>query len=336
MFKKQLFLFFVCIAFTGCQHMPTPTFNIKPSASETKLAEEKVKIEKEVNSLNEKIENLQTTKQQEFDKNISLASGSARAVYETMLAKPTKDNYDLAEMAGVEVVIDALPEPSFADFKRALDTQRKLISSLTKEVEIGKKEIEQQKEELKESKFIQQQAESEKFRLENEKSSIVSRFEMERNELQNKIVAEKNIVIGALQKVAENEAFKNNLIGWMVRFLTVIGAAMILIGFMMKSKLMLGAGVCAIVLALFSIHLPAWLFITAAATVFVLAIAAAVVKYLESKKVNNEIIGAVEEYKKENPEQYKVGLKKNLKEWTCGNERTENVIEETLKELNLK
>lgn len=322
--------------FAGCEHIPTPTFTLKPSKSEIALQELNAKQDDKIKELDEKIANFEKDYKFNFDANISLGSASVLSVYDTMLADPDKDQFDLAEIKGQEVAIKALPEPTLEDYRKTTETQRKLLSKQAEEIAKGKKEIEAQKQRAEESKLAQKKALEEKATIEKQKKDAEVEFNKKKEELNNQIVKEKNEKIAETEARVKEEQDKKDLQKLIVKILMIFGVIAAVAAVVIKSPTAGFASAGAIALAISVSFLPMWALIVGLVLVFAMLALPIIIKYFEKHRALKNVVGATQDYKVQNPEAYKNGLKKNLEEWHEGDKKSVNTVEKTLKELNLK
>jgi len=337
-------MFAFAMLFASCNHMPRPVIKMKPSPSEVALAELNTKQAEDMKKLQIQLIEAADKFKREFDANVSLAAASVMSVYDTMLADPTKDKYDVAEMAGLEVAKKALPEPSLADYRKTTETQRKLLSELAQEVENGKKEIEVQKAQADASKIAQEKALAEKAALEAKKIEDEKTFQAEKDLLNEKIKQEKEQSIADAQEAARQEKLKGRkeLEKYVVTILMIVGVIAGIISFIVKGPMQMFAPAPAVAsagaigLAIAVSFLPTWAIIGGLAIVFGLIITAVIMEWKQEKDGNDVMVGAIHEEKTENPEKFKTGLGAKLDDWNKDKPKVKARVTKKVKALNLE
>lgn len=330
-------LFISCLlAVAGCGHFPTPVISIKPSAAEMELKQALQERDAKVAELEKKITDLDKLFKDKFDANISLGAASVWSVYDTMLADPDKDKYDNAEIAGIEVAIKALPQPTLSDYKKTSETQRKLLSEQAEEIARGKAEIEAQKKLTEESKKEQEKILAEKARIEEQKIAAAKDFENKKRELDNKILLEQKEKTAEAQERLRQEQENKDLKALIVKILMVVGVIAGILAAVTKTVTPAICSAAAIGLAIAVSFLPLYMIVIGLVVIFSLIAFSIFLKFKESHQALKNVVGATQEFKNENKELFKNGLAKNLDEWNSSNPKTVKVIDNTLKELNLK
>jgi len=333
--KKSLLFATIFLALVGCSQMPRPTIVLKPSPSEVALQQLNAKQQKDIEALDKRIKELSETFKVNFDANISLGSASVMSVYDTMLADSDKDQFDLAEMAGLEVAIKALPAPTLKDYRMTSETQRKLLSQQAEEIAKGKKEIEAQKKAADESKEAQRKAEEERDQIEADKITATNAFRTEKERLNGEIIKEKDAKTIEAELRVKEAADKKELQALIVKILMVVGVVAGIAAIVLKSPTAGLASAGAIGLAISVSFLPLWGLVVGLVGVFALIAGPIFYQYHEKNQALKNVVGATQEYKDANPEAFKSGLAQNLQEWNKDS-KTAKVIDKTLKELNLK
>lgn len=334
--KKALFVATFAVMVAGCSQLPTPTLVIKPSKAEQALIAANAEHEKNIKDLNAKIAELSKNFQTSFDANISLGSASVLSVYDTMLADPDKDKFDLAEMKGLEVAIKALPEPTLADYRKTTETQRKLLSDQAKEIEQGKAEIEAQKKIADDNKAAQKKALEEKAAIEAAKAASEEAFSKEKDKLQEDIKNEKNAKIAEQSKNLEDEKAKKELQMLVVKILMGVGIVAGIAAFFLKSPTAGIAAAACIALAISVSFLPTWALICGLVCVFGLLLFPFIHGYIQKKKALEHVVGATQDYKNDHPDEFKAGIANNLNEWNKEHADVAKTIDKTLKDIRLK
>jgi len=326
----------------GCNSLPRPTLTIQPSKSEVALQELAQKQEERIKALNEQIEQLDKKHKNFFDSNISLGTASVWAAIDTLSLDPNKNKFSFAALAALDVAKSALPEPTIADYKRTLETQRKLLSEQEKEIAAGKVEIEKQKGEALAAKAAQEQILAEKATLEKKKEEERVAFEQQKEELQKKAIEEKNLAIAKANKEAnEAEAKKKAALEKLVVYclmgfglLAGVGAVMIKGPTQMfNPSLGLFAAVC-VGLAITVSFLPLWVLITAFGIVFTLAIGAVIKAWKDAEDDADIAAGAIQNFRQEDEKLFKEKLAPKLEDWSKDKPKAKVRTQKRVKKLN--
>lgn len=346
--RKALYIsaimFATAMGIAGCNHMPKFAVKVEPSKSEIALQQLNTKQAEDLKKLQIQLIEAADKYKREFDANVSLAAASVMSVYDTMLADPVKDKYDDAEMKGLEVAKTALPEPTLADYRKTTETQRLLLSELAQKVEDGKKEIEAQKEQAKASKVAQEKALADKAALEAKKIEDEKTFQAEKDLLNEKIKAEKEQAIADAAEAARQQklAGRKELEKWVVGALMIIGVLAGIASFLIKGPTQVvnpsaaAASAAAIGLAIGVTFLPTWAIGLGLAVVFSLIITAVIMEWKAEKDTADVAVGAIQEEKAENPEQFKKSLAAKLDDWNKDKPKVKARVSKKVKALNLE
>jgi hypothetical protein len=343
-FKKYAFMALLAVTLVGCQHVPRVGVTIQPSPAEVKLMEINKEHERKQAELQKQIDELAKSFQVKFDDNISLGSANVWASLDTLVADPDKDKYTLAAIPALEVAKAALPQPTVKDLQAANASQRKLLSEQAEQIKQAKEELEAKKQEALASKEAQKKILEEKAAIEKAKSDAEVAHGKEVIELKDQAIKEKNELAAAKQKeVDDAKAAKDaEMKKYLIKILMGIGILAAIIAFVVKapgslmntSAALVSAG--AIGLAVAIGVLPTWAWITGLGVLFggiIWALLHPLFKYKEIAKVG---VGAIQEQKNENPEQFKATLATKLKDWTGGKAGLEKDIDKLAEELNVK
>ncbi len=341
--KKFMLMAALALSLAGCQHLPRVGLTVQPSASEVKLIEINKEHEKKQEELKKKIEELSKSFQTKFDSNLSLASANVYAALDTLEADPFKTKYTLAAIPALEVAKAAIPQPTVKDLQEANSSQRKMLSEQATEIAKGKAELEVKKQEALASKEAQEKILAEKSAIEKAKSEEAVAHTKTVIELKDSAIKEKNELAAAKQKEIDDAkaADKKELQSLIVKILMGFGILAAIIAFVIKGPAQLFNPFAAVLsaasigLALAIAMLPTWAWVAGIGLLFagiIFTILYEVKRYRDIAKVS---VGAIQERKNVDPEGHK-DLAAHLKDWTGGNVKLEQNIDNLAKELNQK
>lgn len=342
--KKFMFVAALAIALAGCQHLPRIGMEVKPSPAEVKLIEINKEHEKKQAEFEKRIADLQASFNTKFEANLSLGSSNVWAALDTLAADPTKNKYTLAAIPALEVAKAALPQPSVADLQAANKAQRQLLSEQAEEIAKAKADLEAKKQEALASKEAQARILKEKEEVEKAKANEAIAHSNNVIALKDEANKEIRALAAAKQKeVDDAKAAKDaEMKKYLIKILMGIGVLAAIIAFVIKapgslmntSAALVSAG--AIGLAVAIGVLPTWAWITGLGLLFggiIWALLHPLFKYKEIAKVG---VGALQEHKNENPEDFKAKMAVKLKDWTGGKATLEKDIDKFAQELNVK
>lgn len=339
--------------FVACSHVPIPSVVIKPSAAEIALQELVTKEKAKRVELEEKLKNAETVFKQNFDANLSLGAASVMAGLDTLIADPSKTKFTTAAIPAFEVAVQALPPPSLTDYKKTVETQRKLLSDQQKEIEAGKKEIEEQKGLAVASKEAQKKAQEEKAAIQAEQTKAAQEASAEKSRLSAQLAEQKNETIRASETARALEAAeaarkvkdaedKKDLQRLLIYILMGAGAIAGVLAYFLKSPgslfnptLGFVAG-SAIALAIAISFIPGWIIAVVSGLVVLVGIYGFIRPYIDFKDVAHVAVGGIQEHKAEiTKATFKKTIGKKLKSWTGGDPKLESKIDKVTKDLNL-
>ena len=341
---KQLtlvILFFVLSA--GCGHVPSMRVTIGPSKVEQQLIIENKAFQERMAALVKELESLETQYKLEYDKSTSLGTSNLWASLDTLYADPFKTKFTFAAIDGLNLAKAALPQPSSANYEKALSTQRDLLSEQATEIARGKKTIEQQAIEIAASQKAQEDISIAKDKIEKEKLNLEDTHGKKVLELKDAAIQDKDNALLQKQKEIDDKEAKDKaeLQKLIVKILMVVGVVAGIISFVIKgpgqiiNPLAAIASASAIGLAVGVSFLPTWMLIVSLSIVFFLVIATILYEVKRYRDIAKVGVGAIQERKNANPEEHK-NLAPVLKSWTGGNQTLEKNIDKLAQELNVK
>lgn len=277
---------------------------------------------------------------------ISVGGAQAVAVLGTLNANPIKDDYTIAGIKGLNVTENALRDRIYAsDLIDAIKTQNLLLSKQADQIAEGDRQLGIANDEINKSKAkeleIQRQKEEVEKKAEEDKAKLAAKIADEQKKYQDHL----NQVKKDAAKTAEDNVWYNKINPFRDFFsgigkLLIWGVVFIVLG---------------LILRLLSIIFPQvniiQVFVKSIGRIFGVVIKALFgwipdvlrgmnavdyEKFKQEKTLNENTIGAVQEFKEKNPEEYKALLKSRLEEWNKENPELVGLVEEKLKILNLK
>ncbi len=355
--KKYLFICLLGLSLAGCASYPLPRIVIPPTKAEQQLTElnkqheiKNAELEKKNADYAKQITDLEASFKVKFESNLSLGAANLMAAYDTLMADPVKDKYFQAALPALDVAITAFPKPTIQDYQVSLATQRKLLSDQATEIAKGKEEIANAKAQATQTKADLDKITADKKIVEQEKAEIAAAksaeaesFGKETTRLAGEVSKETR---AAAELRAEQDAQKiknaesrKGLEKIVVIILMIVGIGAGVISFTMKGPLQLfnpGAAIVSaacIGLAITISFLPlAWL-IAALAFVFAIIVTVVILEWKKEKTTANGLAGAQAEYLEANPAST---LASHIEEWVGKGSSTAKLIEDKVKELNVK
>lgn len=355
--KKSLFVGLLALSLAGCGSYPLPHVVIPPTKAEQQLTElnkqheaKIAELQTEKDAFTKKIADLEQTFKFKFESNLSLGSANLMAGYDTLLADPAKTKYALAALPAFEVAIAAFPPPTLKDYQSALSTQRKLLSDQANEIAKGKEEIAAAKAQATQTKADLEKIKSDKEAIEKQKADIekaklaeAEQFGKETTRLSGEITKESKEA-AELRAAQDADKLKKaqdrkDLEKWVVTILMIVGVVAGIIAFVVKGPTQLLnpmaalASAASIGLAIGISFLPlAWL-IAALAALFGLIVTVVILEWKKEKATANGLAGAQAEYIEANPTS---NLASHVEEWVGKDTKISKLIEDKVKQLNVK
>ncbi len=355
--KKYLNIAVLAICMAGCAHLPLPMVTLKPSKAEQELTELNKQYEvknaafaAQNEDFAKKMKSFESEFKLKFDSNLSLGSANLLAGYDTLLADPVKSKYALAAMPAFEVAIAAFPQPTVKDYQSALSTQHKLLSEQASEIAKGKEEIEAAKAQAVKTKADLDKIAADKAKIEQEKEDLVKaklaeaeKFGKETTRLSAEVTKESTaaanlIASEAAQKIKDAESRKS-LEKWVVTILMIVGVIAGIVAFVIKGPMQvlnpmaaLASAAC-IGLAVGISFLPLPYIIAGLAVIFGLIITVVILEWKKEKGTANGLAGAQAEYMEAHPTS---SLASHVEEWVGKDTKTAKLIEDKVKQLNVK
>lgn len=333
--------------FGGCQAY-RGIYNL--NKQQTKIEE----ISTQINKINETTANLLKEQQAKIDSSvaerISVGAAQAISVLGTLQANPEKDKYTQAGIKGLTVTKEAmLDRVETKDLIDAIEIQTKLISEQADQIAEADKRLGILSTEIDARKQNEAKLAAEKEKTEREAEQQKAILAADRAKLQKEYDDYKAAMDKKNQEDAEKWRKDN---AWYHRinpfrdFFSGIGKLLI------WGAVFVGLG---LILRLLSIIFPQvniiQVFVKSIGRIFGVIIKALFgwipdvlrgmnavdyEKFKQEKTLNENTIGAVQEFKEKNPEEYKALLKSRLEEWNKENPELVGLVEEKLKVLNLK
>lgn len=356
-FKKLFLSGLLALTVAGCSHIPLPHITIPPTKAETELIEanklheaKNAELQAKNDAFTQQIAGMEASFKVKYDSNLSLGTANVMAGYDTLIADPNKNKYTLAAIPALEVATAALPTPTVKDYQSALSTQRKLLSDQATELAKGKEEIANAKTQATETKAALDKITADKAQVEKEKTALAAaklaeaeNFGKETTRLAGQITTESK---AAAELRAEQDAAKlkkaeerKDLEKLVVTILMIIGVVAGIIAYVFKSPLQLFnptaaiASAAAIGLAIAISFLPLGWLIGGVCAIIAMVVAAVIIELRKEKATSSGLAGATAEYLEKNPLS---DLGQHIEEWVGKGTKTAKLIEDKIKDLNVK
>jgi len=325
------------------------------------LKNQKTQIEQEKQNIEQKYSDLKEGKESEISNSkfnrVSVGGAQAIAVYGTLRAEPNKTKYTDAAIKGLSVTQNALQDlVSTKDLLLAIETQSNLISEQAEQIKKGNETINELNNNINIYKNNEQKLNNDIENLEaqkikevgiklieiKEKDNIISQKERllkEQEDKFNNLNAEKaakfdkeNSLFNRLNPFTHLSKFFSSIFIWIIIFV-VLGVilkvcSIIFPGVNVLQVIVKGIGsVVGGILKLIFGFIP---------NLFSGLGAVDKKEYEKEKKIADNTIGSIQELKYENPELYNQSVKPKLQEWHQNDPEIDKIIEQKLKDLNLK
>lgn len=347
--KLNNFLVLSVFLLAGCQSMPRIGLTWPESEKDAKIYKLQTDLERANIDLQKAIdEKTQEIVKEETDR-ISVGTSQVYAAYGTLGADPEPNKYTDAASRALVVAKEALPVPKVEDLLEAVEIQKKLLSEQAVEIEQAKKLLADKSTQIIESKQKVVSLEQEKTKIEQEKEATEQAFSERLEKLSSEREAERLQLLLERDELAqkwkvENSFWKkiNPLNGIMKTFSSLFFwiALFVVLGGALKLASVLFPGVSIIQTLIGGIGrvLGAGFGLIFKWIPDALRGMNAVdyKEYEKEKKVADSSVGAIQEFKYENPDLYNQAMKDKLIDWFKDSPELVNVVEKKLKDLNLK